>query len=235
MADQIFGRIAGQILSEELRPGDNLPSERTLAERYGVNRHVVREAVKRLQQAGLVRVVQGGGTRVLNPREQCGLDLLELVARYVEPKESLAGHWVAVMELRVALGAEIARLCALRAPREIRMKMPGIVRLMREARSDDAIYRLYARLWGLIADGSENLAYRLTFNTLVRLSSTMGDLSVAWFAEEARQADYMSDLVAAIVMGESDNAERRARDILQGTLDRYNDLIENSSELVAEP
>ncbi|UUY06381.1 winged helix-turn-helix domain-containing protein [Svornostia abyssi] len=42
-----------------MAPGDPLPSERVLAEQFGINRHAVREAIKRLQQAGLVVVSQG--------------------------------------------------------------------------------------------------------------------------------------------------------------------------------
>ena len=72
LADQIFGQITAQILSGELEAGENLPAERSLAEQFGVNRHVVREAVKRLQQAGLVQVVHGGGTRVLDIAESHG-------------------------------------------------------------------------------------------------------------------------------------------------------------------
>ena len=53
-----------------------MPSERTLAEELGVNRHAVREALKRLQQAGLIRIAQGGATRVLDWRQSGGLEVL---------------------------------------------------------------------------------------------------------------------------------------------------------------
>src|SRR5215213_10644494 len=69
VSDTIFDRVRADILSGTLAPGDPLPGERQLAEELGVNRHGIREAVKRLQQAGLVRVSHGGATRVLDWRD----------------------------------------------------------------------------------------------------------------------------------------------------------------------
>jgi len=52
------------ILSRRLRPGDRLPSERELAEQFGVSRTVVREAVRSLAGKGLIEVRSGSGIRV---------------------------------------------------------------------------------------------------------------------------------------------------------------------------
>ena len=73
---EVHRRLREQILSGELAPGDPIPSERALSEELGVNRHAVREALKRLQQAGLVRISQGGATRVLDWRDSAGLEVL---------------------------------------------------------------------------------------------------------------------------------------------------------------
>ena len=62
LPDAVYSALSAQILRGELRPGDALPSERLLAEEFAVNRHAIREAMKRLQQAGLVRVSHGGAT-----------------------------------------------------------------------------------------------------------------------------------------------------------------------------
>ena len=89
------------------------PSERELAVALEMNRHSVREALKRLQQAGLVQIGQGGNTVVLDWRSHAGLDMLAaLAATGVVPlKKALADAAV----MRRALGADAARLCALRA------------------------------------------------------------------------------------------------------------------------
>lgn len=59
--DQIFERIS----NKELKPGDKLPSERELASQFGCGRPSVREALRMLQQDGLIEIdvgVNGGAT-----------------------------------------------------------------------------------------------------------------------------------------------------------------------------
>lgn len=58
-------QIEASIVEGVFRAGDRLPSERQLAERCGVSRNVVREAVKRLSQKGLVETRSNRGTFVL--------------------------------------------------------------------------------------------------------------------------------------------------------------------------
>lgn len=56
--------IASDIRNRVVEPGDRLPTELELAQRFGVNRHTVRRAVASLQDQGLVRIEQGRGTFV---------------------------------------------------------------------------------------------------------------------------------------------------------------------------
>jgi len=56
--------LVNVIVSGELAPGDSLPPELPLSQQFGVSRTVLRESIKRLEEKGLVRVVQGRGTVV---------------------------------------------------------------------------------------------------------------------------------------------------------------------------
>lgn len=62
---QIASDLMGRIESGRFRPGDVLPNEIDLAEIFGVSRHTIREALRRLSEAGLVERRQGAGTMVL--------------------------------------------------------------------------------------------------------------------------------------------------------------------------
>ena len=69
--------ISKSIAAGEYAPGARIPSEAALAERYGVTRMTVRQAVDGLISEGLVTRRQGSGTYVLRPREaQRGLNRL---------------------------------------------------------------------------------------------------------------------------------------------------------------
>lgn len=80
-ADPVFEQLAGAIVDGSLPPGSTLPSERELSERFGVSRIVVRQAVHRLADVGLVRVKQGGPSIVVHPNDARDLRVIELVYR----------------------------------------------------------------------------------------------------------------------------------------------------------
>jgi len=66
---QIADQIASLIRNQELKPGDRLPPERELAQRLGVSRPSVREAMIALELAGFVEVRTGSGAYVRSPRQ----------------------------------------------------------------------------------------------------------------------------------------------------------------------
>jgi GntR family transcriptional repressor for pyruvate dehydrogenase complex len=61
LATQVARRLVEFILSGEVEPGTRMPSERQLAEAFGVGRSAMREALKALSLIGLVEVRQGDG------------------------------------------------------------------------------------------------------------------------------------------------------------------------------
>ena len=65
--------LRDDILRGQDRCGERLPSERDLAERFGVHRSTVREAFKRLEQLGVARIAPGGAR--VAPLEEASLDV----------------------------------------------------------------------------------------------------------------------------------------------------------------
>src|SRR4051812_49875341 len=63
IASRVFGHLVEDVLSGRYEPGEKLPTQRALAEELDVNMASVREAVKRLEQLGLVEVRQGDAMR----------------------------------------------------------------------------------------------------------------------------------------------------------------------------
>ena len=65
-SEAIYNQIYPKIISGELRPGDRLPPERELAEMFQRSRPVVREALRMLQQEGLIETaVRSSGGAVM--------------------------------------------------------------------------------------------------------------------------------------------------------------------------
>lgn len=63
----IYDQIRGKIISGSLKPGDKLPSERSLMDMMQRSRPTVREALRMLEKAGLVQIIPGGGAVVMEP------------------------------------------------------------------------------------------------------------------------------------------------------------------------
>lgn len=61
---QIAETLENDIKEQIFNPGQRLPTEAELAERFAVNRHTVRRGIAHLEQEGIVRVEQGRGTFV---------------------------------------------------------------------------------------------------------------------------------------------------------------------------
>ncbi len=64
LSDEIARRLGRDIREGRLAPGDRLPTEREIGEAFGVSRAVVREAISRLKQDGMIESVQGRGAFV---------------------------------------------------------------------------------------------------------------------------------------------------------------------------
>lgn len=90
MYDQLRQLIIDGIAREGLQPGDPLPGEHGLCERYGVSRTVVRQALAQLEHEGLVERVKGKGTFVSRPRTSESL-VHTLVGLY-DDVERRGGH-----------------------------------------------------------------------------------------------------------------------------------------------
>lgn len=68
--EQLKNEIQKKIQAGELKPEDQIPSERDLVEQYNVSRITVRQAINLAEQEGLVRRVHGVGTFVAQPKIQ---------------------------------------------------------------------------------------------------------------------------------------------------------------------
>src|SRR5436190_13357917 len=79
--EQVAEQIELLILGGELHSGDRLPTEREFARQFHVSRTAVREAMKLLEQKGLVEMHPGRGTRVIDGTSQAMHHSLSLMLR----------------------------------------------------------------------------------------------------------------------------------------------------------
>ena len=107
--EQVIERLREYVAHERLRAGDRLPAERDLAQRLGVSRASVKQAIVVLEVQGLVETRHGGGSYLLH-------DTLD-----VEPVEQLVARRQRlpdVLDAREAIETKLAELAAARRTAE---------------------------------------------------------------------------------------------------------------------
>jgi GntR family transcriptional repressor for pyruvate dehydrogenase complex len=133
--EQIIEQIEGSILAGELKAGDQLPAERELAQRFGVSRTAVREAVKALREKGLVEAYSGRGTFITNGTSQAIRQSLDLMIKIGQPDGCT--H---LAEVRLILEPEIAALAATRVEPQHLAAMREAIAVMDGSRQDPDAY-----------------------------------------------------------------------------------------------
>jgi GntR family transcriptional regulator, sialic acid-inducible nan operon repressor len=119
-ADEIAEHIERAISTGEFKEGDAMPSEKELAERFGVGRPSVRQALFTLQQQGLVEITSGARARVTAPSGKFLMGQMgSLISRltstgqgqeHMEQARLLLEAGVAWQAARVATDEDIRRL-----------------------------------------------------------------------------------------------------------------------------
>ncbi|MAO15615.1 MULTISPECIES: FadR/GntR family transcriptional regulator [Flagellimonas] len=106
--NEIISKIRDLINYKNLEPGDKLPSERMLSDKFGVSRSNVREAIQTLEFYGLLKSKPQSGTFVADIGQVAMNGMMEDILRLQEP------DFKSLVETRILLELKTCRLAALR-------------------------------------------------------------------------------------------------------------------------
>lgn len=109
---QIISKIRDLINYKNLEPGDKLPSERMLSEKFEVSRTNVREAIQKLEFYGLLKSKPQSGTFIAEIGQVAMNGMIEDILRLEEP------DFKSLVETRILLELKTVRLAAQRRTKE---------------------------------------------------------------------------------------------------------------------
>lgn len=158
VSEELFAVLRDQILAGRYASGEKLPSQRTLAREYGLNATTVREAIKRLEQMGLVEVRHGDAMRVADWRTASGLDVIAHVL--FDASGPRRDTLRSLMEARRFLLASAAALAAERRTDAQAGELRGLARVA--AAEQTADFTFFA---GLV-EASGNVVFQLILNSV---------------------------------------------------------------------
>nr|BFE61958.1 FadR/GntR family transcriptional regulator [Dactylosporangium thailandense] len=151
LTDEAIDKIKGMITSGELGPGDRLPKEADLAERLGLSRNSLREAVKALSMIRVLDVRQGDGTYVTSLAPDLLLDALSFVVDFHRDDTVLQ-----FLEVRRILEPAATALATTRMTDADVANLQAVLDALGDAPSIEALVANDLEFHRLIAAGSGN-------------------------------------------------------------------------------
>jgi GntR family transcriptional regulator, transcriptional repressor for pyruvate dehydrogenase complex len=134
LSEQIAQLLQTEISSGTLKPGEKLPSEALLCQRFGVSRTVVREATARLEYDGLIETRQGARNVVCGPHNR-------RVFRIDRPSHYTFKEFAQLYELRIIMESSAAALAAERRGKKHLQELKACIAEMESAdpEGDDGV------------------------------------------------------------------------------------------------
>jgi DNA-binding FadR family transcriptional regulator len=181
VTSRAIDNIRAMISSGELSPGDRLPPEHELADRLGVSRGSLREAVRALSQIKVLDVRRGDGTYVTSLAPSELLSGLALAVELLQPQ-----GLEEVLEVHRLLLPLAAALAAQRVTQAQVAEMHAVVDQLELATDPDEIARFHRRLQALVGDATGNE----TLSSILRALQLRGEnVRRAWLGSDPANRD----------------------------------------------
>lgn len=209
IAASVFQDLQRAVLSGQFAPGERLPGERELAQKYQTNRNTLREAVRRLEHARLVTVRHGQGVTVADFRKT---GTMELLSPFLENSKDL-GEIVHLLEdilpARLLVLEFATKLAAERAAPEDVTRIRDITDLLIAAfdRGDPVVIAHGFQRWlDALIDAGHSVAVRWIANPFLDAYRELLDRFPALWVLEPSFPQHLRDVAGSIERGEEADA-----------------------------
>jgi GntR family negative regulator for fad regulon and positive regulator of fabA len=218
-AELTESRLIAAILDGTFPINTTLPAERELAEKLGVTRPTLREALQRLGRDGWLEIHQGKPTRVRNYWQEGNLGLLNAITRDVDklPPDFIAQ----LLEVRISLAPDYAALAVTRHPAEVAKFLAAYLKLDDTAFAySEADYLMHHQL----TIASANPVYTLILNGFSNLYRLFGPIYFAIEANRRHSEVFYRELEAAARNKDARAARAVTLRVMTESLENYQNL-----------
>ncbi|MBC8718298.1 transcriptional regulator NanR [Ochrobactrum sp. Marseille-Q0166] len=220
LSDEVFDRLENMITSGELVPGDEMPSERVLMERFGVGRPAIREAMQSLAKMGLVSISHGERAKVLKLTARSIFQQVDptakiMLAQSIDTLEHLKSA-------RIFFERGIAREAALKASDQDIADLRAIVERQRELLGDaDAFISADMEFHIRIAKISGNPIFVAVSESMLAWLREYHTHMLIWTGKENYTLVEHEEILDSIANRDPDGAEATMRHHLERSRDLY--------------
>tara|TARA_R110000751_G_scaffold107645_11_gene204130 strand:- start:6044 stop:6757 length:714 start_codon:yes stop_codon:yes gene_type:complete len=206
LSDAVLERLKRLITGGELRPGDEMPSERELMARFQVGRPAIREAMQSLSNMGLVAISHGERARVLQLSARSIINQVDVTAKMMlaASKDSLED----LKNARVFFERGMVREAAQKASDEDVEHLRAALALQRTALSDSkAFINADMRLHTQIARISGNPIYVAVSEAMLSWLEEYHTEMLIWTGKENITLTEHEEIIECIARHDADAAE----------------------------
>jgi GntR family negative regulator for fad regulon and positive regulator of fabA len=218
-AELVESRLINAIVDGDFPINSKLPPERDLAQRLGVTRPTLREALQRLARDGWIEIHHGRSTRVCNYWHEGNLAVLGTIARHQDhvPPDFVPN----LLHVRELLAPAYAQLAVKRSARNLVKFLDGYQDLID---SPDAFAAADWELHRYLTIESGNPIFTLILNGFKELYPQMGRAYFAPPKARARSRRFYTDLRAAAQARDPDRAEEITREVMHDSIDLWKSI-----------
>lgn len=211
LSDEVFDRLYAMLLNGEYRPGDSLPSERQLMEKFGVGRPAVREAMQSLARFGLVSIHHGQRPTVTMPTASGVLSQIELTA--VHMLSSSPQSLEQLKEARAFFELGMVARAAEKATHEDIARLENLLEAQRAQLNIDAGAFIKADMsfHAAIAEITGNPIFIAVSNAMLNWLANFHTSSLHWKGNEHATLEEHTRILDAIRSHDGDAATREMR------------------------
>lgn len=214
--EEITSRLHTLVENDGLKPGDRLPPERQLAIMFGVSRNSVREAIKSLEQHGMLVSKPGAGTFIAASGKGNLASALE--DAFARERHRLDD----IFELRLLLEPQIAHLAAQRVSQSELEEMQNLVREYEKNMHEGLpVFFLDQAFHDAIASATGNQSIMLLME---QMHDLLGESRDDALQSPARSANSLHDHIK-ILSALSDHDPDRARNAMSDHLTHTREIV----------
>ena len=232
LSDRVTQSLLDLITRSALKPGDRLPSERELGERFGVSRTVVREAIRSLASKGMLEVRTGIGATVTRMNADRASEALRL---YVQGSQ---GHvdgvtYEQINDVREMIETKVARLAATTASSADIASLEAIHQQFCATSNDpETASELDVALHRAIAESVHNPLFLLMLDSIQPILLEIRRRVAGVPGRQGRAIEAHGRILASIKRHDPDGAQRAMTAHLEESREVWRDLDPGSFEPV---
>ncbi|UCB47641.1 MAG: FadR family transcriptional regulator [Deltaproteobacteria bacterium] len=218
LADLVSGQLKESIFQGEYQSGERIPPEHQLVEIFGVSRVIVREAIRNLEQAGLIEIKRGpkGGAFVLPMKHDAVSQVIKDMLRLGNAK---VAH---IMEVRLDMEPVVTGLAAERATAEDMEILCRGIEDMPDAPGDEYV-AWNVNFHRLLAKCAHNPMYDILVNILMDFTEEL-ILKIKPSERIIHDTTSHPELLELVRQGDAEGARRKMRFHLEDIVPTLKDL-----------